>query len=239
MRVFITGIAGFIGTALSCELVERGVEVTGCDPNLEDGTLVESLKRVDCDVIVHLAALTDAGYPDDAEMWQRNLGASGAACELAYQAGARLVVTSSAAAVHPELSAYAASKSAMERLALTQDATVLRYSNVYGHGGRGVLDRWEAAYNAGEPIRITGDGTQTRDFISVGSVARITAQTVFSDAGDGQIIDVCTGNQARIIDVARSMYPKHPIEFVPRRGNDPDFIEQDPTKMHELLGALV
>ena len=56
------------------------------------------------------------------------------------------------------------------------DASVLRYSNVYGprqnpHGEAGVVAIFAKRLAAGEPITIFGDGTQTRDMVFVRDVA--------------------------------------------------------------------
>ena len=57
------------------------------------------------------------------------------------------------------------------------DYTVLRYPNVYGprqdpHGEAGVVAIFVGKMLAGEPVTITGDGEQQRDFVFVGDCAR-------------------------------------------------------------------
>ncbi len=80
------------------------------------------------------------------------------------------------------LSPYAASKKAAEALCYTYhhlhglDVSVLRYFTVYGPAGRPDMSvfrfiRWIAE---GERLRVTGDGTQSRDFTFVEDVARGT-----------------------------------------------------------------
>ncbi len=64
----------------------------------------------------------------------------------------------------------------------------LRYFNVYGPRQdpaspyAGVISRFAGRYRAGEPLHVFGDGGQTRDFIYVGDVARITAAALSHDA---------------------------------------------------------
>ena len=55
----------------------------------------------------------------------------------------------------------------------------LRYGNVYGprqdpHGEAGVVAIFLGQLAEGEPPRIFGDGSQTRDYVYVGDVARAT-----------------------------------------------------------------
>ncbi|HMN60004.1 MAG TPA: NAD-dependent epimerase/dehydratase family protein, partial [Anaerolinea sp.] len=57
------------------------------------------------------------------------------------------------------------------------DYTVLRYPNVYGprqdpHGEAGVVAIFVGQMLAGDPVTITGDGEQQRDFVYVGDCAR-------------------------------------------------------------------
>ncbi|MBL7074961.1 NAD-dependent epimerase/dehydratase family protein [candidate division KSB1 bacterium] len=57
------------------------------------------------------------------------------------------------------------------------DYVVLRYSNVYGprqnpHGEAGVVAIFASNLLAGKPAVINGDGSQTRDYVYVGDVAR-------------------------------------------------------------------
>ncbi len=82
---------------------------------------------------------------------------------------------------HP-LSPYAASKKGAEVMAHTYhhlhgiDVTVFRYFTVYGPAGRPDMSifrfcRW---ITEGEPVEITGDGRQSRDFTYVDDIARGT-----------------------------------------------------------------
>lgn len=238
MKVLVTGSWGFIGSKVYSRLDRAGAKVVECDEVM--GAPVERLvgKISDLDVVVHLAALTDAGHPDDAEMWRRNMGAFGAAFEIARRNGARFIFASSAAAKLPDSSAYAATKYVGERILKQHRAAVsLRYANVVGTGeGKGVLDHWARQVRFGGPIEVTGDGSQTRDFIGVDVVAEVTARVALTNRWDGRTIDVCSGVQTPILDCARDLATEaSPIKFVERRAGDPDAIVQDPTVMRQVL----
>lgn len=84
------------------------------------------------------------------------------------------------------LSPYAASKLAAEAMAYTYhhlfgiDVTVLRYFTVYGPAGRPDMSpfrfvKWIAE---GTPIRLYGDGTQTRDFTYIDDIASGTVRAL-------------------------------------------------------------
>jgi UDP-glucose 4-epimerase len=86
---------------------------------------------------------------------------------------------------HPArpVSHYGAAKAASElylgvyRASHGLKIAALRYANVYGprqdpHGEAGVVAIFASRLLAGQPCTINGDGTQSRDYVSVGDVAR-------------------------------------------------------------------
>lgn len=80
------------------------------------------------------------------------------------------------------LSPYAASKKAAENLTYTYhhlhglDVTVLRYFTVYGPAGRPDMSIYRFIHwiSRGEPVRVSGNGHQERDFTYVEDIARGT-----------------------------------------------------------------
>ncbi|HXJ33689.1 MAG TPA: NAD-dependent epimerase/dehydratase family protein [Candidatus Eisenbacteria bacterium] len=62
-----------------------------------------------------------------------------------------------------------------------------RYANVYGprqdpHGEAGVVAIFSGKMLRGEPVTVNGDGTQTRDYVYVGDVARMSLLALEKDA---------------------------------------------------------
>ena len=89
-----------------------------------------------------------------------------------------------------------------------------RYANVYGprqdpHGEAGVVAIFSGKMLRGEPVTVNGDGKQTRDYVFVGDVARMSALALEAEAtgpvniGTGIETDV---NQlaALLLDVSKS-----------------------------------
>ena len=84
--------------------------------------------------------------------------------------------------VNEPISPYAASKKAAEVMAYTyhhlytMDVSVLRFFTVYGPAGRPDMSyfRFVKWIDQGQPIRIFGDGEQSRDFTYVDDIARGT-----------------------------------------------------------------
>ncbi|HJW68208.1 MAG TPA: SDR family oxidoreductase [Candidatus Binatia bacterium] len=63
----------------------------------------------------------------------------------------------------------------------------LRYANVYGprqdpHGEAGVVAIFSGKMLRGEPVTVNGDGKQTRDYVFVGDVARMSVLALERDA---------------------------------------------------------
>jgi UDP-glucose 4-epimerase len=85
---------------------------------------------------------------------------------------------------------------------------VLRYSNVYGprqdpHGEAGVVAIFTRAMLEGRVPTIFGDGTQTRDFIYVGDVAR--ASVLASAAAGSGAANISTGAETSVNEIYRSL----------------------------------
>lgn len=181
-----------------------------------------------CDGVIHLAALwllhCDK-YPESA--FDVNVRGAFNVFQACRDAGVPRVVFSSSASVygqarfapmieatHPldNRSFYGATKIAgeqMVRAMLPATSVSLRYMNVYGerqdHRGAyvGVLMHWLKALDAGEPIRIHGDGSQVYDFVHVSDVARANVAALESDA-TGEF-NVGTGRGTCLRDLAGAL----------------------------------
>jgi UDP-glucose 4-epimerase len=81
----------------------------------------------------------------------------------------------------------------------------MRYFNVYGPRQdpgspySGVISRWSDALRGGKPVRIFGDGAQTRDFIYVKDIARYNALALQSDARG--VCNVGTGTSVSLLQM--------------------------------------
>lgn len=113
------------------------------------------------------------------------------------------------------LSPYAVSKFAGENYCKAfyesygLSSAVVRYSNVYGTAQRpdnpycGVVSKFFESAMKGEPVRIHGDGEQTRDFTYIDDVVEATLLAGISAKADGQVYNVGTGREVTVNQLAR------------------------------------
>ena len=143
-------------------------------------------------------------------------GACGGELEEGY---ARLVTPSSPYGIHKRsCEMYAEMYRTLHQL----DTVCLRYFNVYGPGQlntQAVVPSFLLGAMRDGVVRVTGDGTQTRDFIHVQDVVEATLKAGFSSfSGLNQVFNVGTGKPhslLKLIDLIREVTNLHiRIEYV-------------------------
>jgi len=83
-----------------------------------------------------------------------------------------------------------------------------RYANVYGprqdpHGEAGVVAIFSGRMLRGEPVTVNGDGKQTRDYVFVGDVARMSLLALERDATGP--VNIGTGIETDVNQLARTL----------------------------------
>lgn len=229
----------------------KGLDVEIIEGDLRDASrVVEAVRGVE--IIFHEAAFVSV--PESMEKPQEcfdvNIAGTSILFEAARKAGVKRAVIASSAAVYGDstamplvedtllrqLSPYAVSKRVTEMYAelytrsLGFEAVALRYFNVYGP-----RQRPDSMYAAAvpifirrlldnKPITIFGDGGQSRDLINVRDVVQANLLAARHPAAPGQIFNVCTGVETRLLDLVDILYgifpdaPMH-IHSEPRAGD--------------------
>ena len=186
------------------------------------------------DAIAHLAASISVqdSIDDPATTFENDVVGTFNLLEAARERGSRLLFMStcmvydratSPAGIdedHPTkpASPYAASKLAGEALTLSYHhafglpTTVVRPFNTYGPfqrsvGEGGVVAIFTRCSLAGEPLRVYGDGKQTRDLLYVTDCARFVVDALLSDAAVGRILNAGTGVDVSVNDLAAAIEP--------------------------------
>jgi UDP-glucose 4-epimerase len=115
------------------------------------------------------------------------------------------------------LSPYAASKLAAEAYALAWSASYglpvlsFRFFNVYGplqsadHAYAAVVPRFVAAALADEPLVVYGDGTQSRDFTYVGTVAAALTDAVVRRVTNPEPVNLAFGTRRTLLDLVAEL----------------------------------
>lgn len=164
-------------------------------------------------------------------------------------------IFSSSNIVYAGPTAYRASKLAAEDICQVYSQLYglktlsLRYSNVYGpfikKGDCAVFASLRDSALANGYIEITGDGSQTRDFTHVDDIVEANLLAwqhltrLQGSSGYGLApIDICTGINTSLADIAEYFKNKHGIEcrYVGDRVGDVKHIVQSPARAEEILG---
>jgi UDP-glucose 4-epimerase len=203
------------------ENLPDGVELVEGDIREPQDELFAGVKPTHC---YHLAAQIDVrvsvARPDhDAQI---NVLGTVNLLEAALEQKTKIVFSSTGGAIYGEcdgpapedalrrpISPYGTSKLAAEEYLTTYNRLYdtghvsLRYGNVYGprqdpHGEAGVVSIFLDALLAGDTPKIFGDGSQTRDYVFVGDVAR--ASLAASDR-EGGVYNVGTGRETSVVEL--------------------------------------
>ncbi len=150
------------------------------------------------------------------------------------------------------LSPYALSKYAGERYCQLfyqlygLETVCLRYFNVFGphqdaaSDYAAVIPRFISWVSRSEPVKIYGDGEQTRDFTFVDNVVQANIGAASSEQGAGEVFNIACGARISINNLAEHIMSildrKVPVVYAePRQGEVRDSLA-DITKAREQLG---
>ncbi len=122
-------------------------------------------------------------------------------------------------------------------------AVSLRFFSVYGPGMRAdggyalAIPQFLAQAQAGKPLTLTGDGTQTRDFTHVDDVVRACLLAMESKkAGKGEVINIAAGRNVSVNALADLIAgAEHERMYLAPRAEAHDTFG-DITRAKELLG---
>lgn len=114
----------------------------------------------------------------------------------------------------------------------------LRLGNVYGprqdpHGEAGVVAIFSGKLIDGEPMKVFGDGRQTRDYVFVGDV--VDAFMRAESAGEGLTLNIGTGREVSVLDLVRILGGGDP-QFAPARTGELQRSALDASRAREVLG---
>ena len=238
VTVVDNGYTGDITRMRTCDvnLIKKDV----CDQKI-----VKQIVDEKPNVIVHLAAQTmvDSSIKDPVFDASENIMGTLNVLEAARQCGARVVFASTAAAygdvVEDDLpvvesqelspqSFYGLTKVGVEKyLELYHrhyglDYVICRFANVYGErqgdkGEGGVISIFAKRIAAGKDITIYGDGSQTRDFVYAGDIARGICKAMTTE-NVNTVYNLSTQTETSLLDLVRIMSEVSGCEITPKFG---------------------
>ncbi len=177
------------------------------------------------EAVIHLAAMVSVPQSVEQPLACHEVNATGTVrvLEAARTSGAQVVLASSSAVygsnptlpkterewVRP-LTPYASTKLYAEQAALAYQSSyglpvlALRFFNVYGprqdelHPYAAVIPTWTYRLLTGQPLRVNGDGSVTRDFIYVGTLAQVLAEAVGRRVSHPEPVNAALGTQTSL-----------------------------------------
>jgi len=200
-----------------------------CDINGNYAARLELAKKFKPDVIFHLAAWAriQPSFENPIGTIDNNTGGTINICNIAKEVGARVVYAgSSSFYAGPHLNPYSFSKWQGEEVCKMYSTVygvptaVARFFNVFGP--RQTIDGiyatvvgiFERQYKSGEPLTITGDGEQRRDFTHVNNIVRGLIK-MSENEWSGEIFNLGTGHNYSVNELA-GMY-NHSTTYIPAR----------------------
>mgnify|MGYP001294086649 FL=1 len=216
------------------------------------------------DYVFHLAAEArlQPAIKNPIEAVYKNCVGTTTVLQCAREAGVKRVVyssTSSGYGFNPSpnietqpddcLNPYSASKVAAEKFCKMYsdlyglETVVLRYFNVFGERSptRGqyapVIGIFQRQRDAGEPLTIVGDGTQRRDFIYVGDVARANELAALMPGVKdhlGQVFNVGSGVNYSVQEIADAISDNQ--TYIPKRDGEMETTWSNIDKVNKVIG---
>lgn len=245
-RVLVTGGAGFVGSHLVDLLIDKSYDVdiwdsltTGKEENINPKA---NFHELDCcygvapnlhsyDVIFHLAgeARIQPSFDHPQLTFQSNIMGTENVLETAAKSKAKVVYAGSSTFYSgAHLNPYAFTKWVGEETCKLFNhvykipVSIARFFNVYGPRQLDsgvystVVGIFERQRKNGEPLTITGDGTQRRDFTHVSDIVNgLYAMSL--DDWRGEVFNLGTGRNYSINELASLFKSGHPFKYLSAR----------------------
>ena len=241
MKILVTGHQGYIGSHLYSSLKKFNYDVFGID--LKQGEdIIECLPEEHFDYVFHFAAIPRVGYSVEKPSYtmKQNVYVTSVLLEWSKKHNVKRFIFSSSSAVMGDgdgipKSPYGLHKliSEMECRLYSElynlDTVCLRYFNAYSedqkYGGSysTAICAWMEMIKNDKPLRIDGDGEQTRDLVHVND---IVSANIFcmehKENFNGKFLNVGSGKSVSMNYIKNFINKYHNVEWLqaPERKGD-------------------
>ena len=226
MTILLTGHKGFIGSNLVKKLEKH--KIIGVD--LKDGNNILDSNYINAlfefyhfNAVIHLAAIAGVGYSIEhsEEVLNNNIVGFDVLAKAAIKHNVKHFIYASSSSVYgdngTQKSPYAVSKATNELQAAMYSNlsdmkfTGLRFFTVYGEGIREdlAISKFIKAMKANEPIRVYGNGNQSRDFTYVDDICEAIKLILESNkCWKNEVFDIGYGKSTTVnelIDILKGL----------------------------------
>jgi UDP-glucose 4-epimerase len=247
-RVAVTGGGGFIGQAVSQELIRQDCEPVTLDMPEHD---VRTIRSLDVDAVINLAGVLGTEETLGAEAHAVEVNVLGALriYDLAAERGIPVVQIGTGHKGQPN--PYAITKGAAEDLGLArarfrgEKIVVVRAFHAYGPGQkmcpphgtavvRKIIPSFVCRALTGMDVEVNGSGRQTIDLVHVDDVAATLVDSL--NGPYGTVVEAGTGKPTTVLDAARHVIEqtgsRSRITHRPMRDGEPEessVVAENPT----------
>jgi UDP-glucose 4-epimerase len=255
MKILVTGHKGYIGNKVFNKLNQIGYETIGID--LKDGHDINDClpKNKTFDYVFHLAALPSVEYSvlNPSYTMRHNVLATSKLLEWSKDSKVKRFIFSSSSAIYGDgngpKSPYGLHKLISEQECqlysrlYNLDTVCLRYYNLYSedqkYGGAysTAISAWMEMIKTNRPLRMDGDGEQTRDFIHVSDVVEANLFCMnYENKFNGNCYDIGSGKSISLNYIKNYINKYNKVEWVqfPERIGDVKNTKSDISKILQI-----
>lgn len=256
-KILVTGHKGYIGSHLFSELKRLKHEVRGID--LKDGEdILHCLPYEHFDYVFHFAACPRVGYSVEHPSYtlKQNVLVTSTLLEWAKDHGIKRVIFSSSSAVMGNGDGVPTSPYGLHKLMNEMecrlfsslyrlDTVCLRYFNAYSEdqdfGGTysTAICAWMEMIRQNKPLRMDGDGEQTRDLVHVEDIVQANILAMQADKWfGGKAYNVGSGESVSMNFIRDFINSRHDVEWnnAPARLGDVRHTMANITEIRKDLG---
>lgn len=257
MKILVTGHKGYIGNHIFNNLTSLGHEVLGLDIK-EGNDILHCLPNEKFDYVFHLAALprVEFSVKHPSYTLKQNVLVTSILLEWAKDHGVKRVILSSSSAIDGNGDGVPTSPYGLHKLMNEMecrlfsnlyglDTICLRYFNAYSEdqpfGGTysTAICAWMEMIRQSHPLRMDGDGEQTRDLVHVDDIVLANIYAMQSDKWfGGKAYNVGSGTSVSMNYIRDFINKYHDVEWnsSPERKGDVRHTLADITEIKKDLG---